>query len=425
MRLGKDGSSPGADRLPRLAPGCNPASLTLTPSEGYLLSRIDGMTPVSLLRQMGALPPADVDRCIARWEKEGVIVFAGRGSDMARPAPPPPPPAVAKAPKPAKAPSADIDPSLDLSVEMQERVLEFESRLALPYHELLGVARDADVRAIKSAYFGLSKQFHPDRYFRRNLGPYALRVENIFKKVLEAYELLSDPATRAEVQSQPAPAPAPPAAPAAAAAAAGSDAAGAQAASDAAAAARRLRQRLHSLGRNNKVLGERKRKAKTFFESGMAAFKKERWLEAAGSIRLALAFDPDNEVFKSEFAAVQRKAHEERARVLLKEADGCYELGDYKEALRAYEDALHYRPFDAELAFKTARLSWKLGGDLRKAKEYAMAACELAPEHAAYHRVLGQIYKAAGLAANAKRELQHALRLDSSDAEAKQELKSL
>ena len=38
---------------------------------------------------------------------------------------------------------------------------------------------------------------------------------------------------------------------------------------------------------------------------------------------------------------------------------------------------------------------------------------------------LGQIYKAAGLAANAKRELQHALRLDPSDAEAKQELKSL
>jgi len=425
MRLGKDGTSAGADRLPRLAPGCDPASLSLTPSEGYLLSRIDGMTPLSLLRQMGALPPSEVDRCIARWEKEGVIVYAGRTSALARPElPPPPPPPKAKAAKPAaaaKPPSVDIDPSLDLSVEMQERVIEFEGKLALPYHELLGVARDADVRAIKMAYFGLSKQFHPDRYFRRNLGPYALRVEKIFKKVLEAYELLSDPATRAEVQSQVA-APAVPAAaqpgsavaPGAAAAAAG-----------AAAAARNLRRRLHSLGRTNQALEDRKRKAKSFFESGMAAFKKERWLEAAGSVRLALAFDPENEVYKGEFADVQRKAHEERARVLLKEADGCYELGDYKEALRAYEDALHYRPFDAELAFKTARLSWKLGADLRKAKEYAMAACELVPENATYHRVLGQIYKAAGLAANAKRELQHALRLDPSDAEAKQELKSL
>jgi curved DNA-binding protein CbpA len=424
MRLGKDGPAPGADRLPRLAPGCDPASLSLTPSEGYLLSRIDGLTPLSLLRQMGALPPADVDKCIARWEKEGVIVYAGRTSAIAPPEPPP----RAQATKPAapkRAPSADIDASLDLSVEMQERVIEFESRLGLPYHEILGVPRDADVRAIKMAYFGLSKQFHPDRYFRRNLGPYALRVENIFKKVLEAYELLSDPATRAEVQSQPPPPSVPPPGAAGAGAVPGADAAGVAAAAAAADAARRLRQRLHSLGRNNKAFGERRRKAKTFFESGMAAFKKERWLEAAGSVRLALAFDPENELFKSEFADVQRKAHEERARVLLKEADGCYELGDYKEALRAYEDALHYRPFDAELAFKTARLSWKLGADLRKAKEYAMAACELAPDNAAYHRVLGQIYKAAGLAANAKRELQHALRLDSSDAEAKQELKSL
>jgi hypothetical protein len=150
MRLGKDGPNPGVDRLPRLAPGCDPASLSLTPSEGYLLSRIDGLTPVSLLRQMGALPPADVDRCIARWEKEGVIVYAGRGAEMSKPLPPPPPqhaarPAAPKAPKP---PSAGVDPSLDLSVEMQERVIEFEARLALPYHEILGVPRDADTRAI-------------------------------------------------------------------------------------------------------------------------------------------------------------------------------------------------------------------------------------------------------------------------------------
>jgi Flp pilus assembly protein TadD len=54
-----------------------------------------------------------------------------------------------------------------------------------------------------------------------------------------------------------------------------------------------------------------------------------------------------------------------------------------------------------------------------------MAACELAPENALFHRTLGQIYKAAGLTANAKRELQTALRLDPKDAESRQELKAL
>jgi tetratricopeptide (TPR) repeat protein len=157
----------------------------------------------------------------------------------------------------------------------------------------------------------------------------------------------------------------------------------------------------------------------------MAAFKKERWLEAAGSVRLAIAFDPDNEAYRGSFSDVQRRAHEERARALRKEADSCYELGDYHEALRLYEEALHYRAFDAELSHKTGRLAWKLGTDLRKAKEYAMAACELAPDQPAYRRTLGQIYKAAGLAANARRELQAALRLDPNDAEARQELKTL
>jgi len=424
MRLGKDGSSGGGERVPHLAPGCDPASLSLTPAEGYLLSRIDGNTPLSLLRQIAALPAADVDRTLERWVKEGVLVWDKPGARPAPQASAPPTSTPPSAPRPA-APAPGIDPSLDLSVEMQQRVIDFEACLDRPYHEILGVALDADAKAIKSAYFGLSKQFHPDRYFRRNLGPYAARVERIFKKVLEAYELLSDPATRVEVQrglgAEAPPAPASPAAPAAKAA----SAAPAGAPPPDPAAARRLRARLSSLGRHHRAQQERRLKAKGFFESGMAAFKKERWLEAAGSVRLAIAFDPDNESYRSAFSDVQRKAHEERARALLKEADGAFELSDYKDALRLYEEALHYRAFDAELSHKTGRLAWKLGADLRKAKEYAMAACELAPDNALYHRTLGQIYKAAGLAANAKRELQTALRLDPKDVEARQELRAL
>lgn len=411
MRLEGEAPSSGGERIPRLAPGCDPARLSLTPAEGYLLSRIDGATPLALLRQIAALPPAHVDRCLELWVKEGVVEWGRPGAHPAAGTTQLQAPPASGASPGALAPG--IDPTLDLPVEMQQRVIEFEALLSQPYHEILGVAPDADPKTIKQAYFGLSKQFHPDRYFRRNLGPYAVRVETIFKKVLEAYELLTDPATRAEVQRNLV------AADAAAAAAAAS------ALARDPAAARRLRARMTGLTRHHHAFEERKRKAKTFFESGMAAFKKERWLEAAGSVRLAIAFDPQNDAYKSSFADVQRKAHEERARALLKEADGAYQLNDYRDAFRLYEEALHYRPFDAELSAKTGRLAWKLGGDLRKAKDYSMAACELEPENAAYRRTLGQIYKAAGLMANAKRELQAAVRLDPSDAEARLELKTL
>jgi Flp pilus assembly protein TadD len=42
-----------------------------------------------------------------------------------------------------------------------------------------------------------------------------------------------------------------------------------------------------------------------------------------------------------------------------------------------------------------------------------------------YRRTLGQIFKAAGLKSNARRELETALKLDPKDAEARAELKSL
>ena len=59
---------------------------------------------------------------------------------------------------------------------------------------------------MKKAYFKLSKEFHPDRYFRKEIGPYGERLDRIFKKVLEAHEILSDPEL-CQVENQPASAP--------------------------------------------------------------------------------------------------------------------------------------------------------------------------------------------------------------------------
>ena len=47
------------------------------------------------------------------------------------------------------------------------------------------------------------------------------------------------------------------------------------------------------------------------------------------------------------------------------------------------------------------------------------------PENADYHRVLGQVFRAAGLDANAKRELEAALELNPANELARSELKAL
>ena len=59
-----------------------------------------------------------------------------------------------------------------------------------PY-QLLGVARDADQDTIKKAFRKLAKKLHPD------LNPGNKKVEQEFKEVNAAYELLSDPEKRA------------------------------------------------------------------------------------------------------------------------------------------------------------------------------------------------------------------------------------
>ena len=62
-------------RILRLASSWDPSTLQLSPEEGFLLSRIDGHTSWTLLRQIGGIAPEEVDRCIEHWLSEGVVVI--------------------------------------------------------------------------------------------------------------------------------------------------------------------------------------------------------------------------------------------------------------------------------------------------------------------------------------------------------------
>lgn len=63
------------------------------------------------------------------------------------------------------------------------------------YYEVLGVAKDADQKAIKDAFRTLALKYHPDR----NKEPGA---EERFKEIAEAYAILSDPQKRAEYDAR-------------------------------------------------------------------------------------------------------------------------------------------------------------------------------------------------------------------------------
>jgi len=400
----------GADRrCPRLAADWEERASSLSPAEGFLLSRIDGHTPWTVLREIGGLAPTDADAVLARWIATGLVEV-----DAEKPEPGP-----ARGSDPAPDLRGAVDPSLDLDVELQREILVFEARLIeATHHEILGVARDCDNREIKLAYFQLSKRFHPDRYFRRNVGSFAARLDRIFRHVALAYELLSDPTTRAEIErgmaAEPVPAPAP-------ASEAGSDRAAPRAGYRAPSRMENLAKLRDSFKMPAKLLAERRFKARQFHDSARAAAHEKRWLEAAASARLAIAFDPITPDYQHHFASIQADVHAARAGELLAQADG----SDAKtDALRLLEEAVHYRPADAALQARAALVALD-AGDLSRAREFAEGARDLEPNVAAHSVALARIHRRRGDARAARAALSAAAAIAPSDPEVLAEQRQL
>ncbi|MBW2542660.1 MAG: DnaJ domain-containing protein [Deltaproteobacteria bacterium] len=387
-----------------------------------MLSRIDGQTSWTLLRQIAGLAPEAVDRCIERWLSEGVVeVDESKSAD-------------AEVPSTVEGGKADakpvdymsdprIDTALDIAPELQAQILEFSESLDRSYFELLDVPRDADAKQIKRAYFSLSKVYHPDRYFRANLGEYTLRLEQIFRKLVEAYELLSDPNTRAEIErtmgAMPEPEPEP--------AAAESEAA---AAPERKLPPRKLtkRQTLERLRRHFRlppqILAERKLRASHFYDAAMVAAKRERWHEAAPSLRLAIAFDPWNDEYRKRFSDILSRNYEHRAIKLLDDSDGSVDPSDKLEALRLLEEVLIHRPADPEVNNRAARVALEID-ELERAMEYAEAACELCPDSAEMRLTLARVLRRDGRREKAGSVLKEAARLDPENEEVQRELQKL
>lgn len=413
-------------RCLKLREGSDPTSLRLSAAEGYLLSRIDGHTPWRVLREIGGLAPDDVDICIEGWIADELIEM---GAERAAE------PKVAAKEKSRRGGEIDdgcIDPRLELTVEAQRRILEFQNGLDCGYCAILGVESSASAMDIKRAYRELSREFHPDRYFRKEIGEYGPRLEEIFKKVLEAYELLSDPATRVEVQKAEAMEPRSRAE--GNACEAGSESgtrAGSTSSGDASpdAGARqapkapltpieRLRQRM-PFRIPDSVRNERKQRARSFYDAARTWAENDHPLEAASSIRLAIAFDPHEGLYKRTFAEIQGDVAEGLAKDLLKDSKSWSKRTNFAERLQQCEEALLYRPHDPDLNDTAAQMALQ-AKDLGLARDYVDRALAHSPDVGRFHRTLALVHHANGDRGHALNEMERAVALDSCDDEAKE-----
>jgi tetratricopeptide (TPR) repeat protein len=94
---------------------------------------------------------------------------------------------------------AELTEDVDLPLARRKQVLDLYYRLEhLDYYEALDIPYDADKKEVRRAYFALSKVFHPDTLFRKNLGSFKAKMEAVFKHLTEAYETLGKKKLREE-----------------------------------------------------------------------------------------------------------------------------------------------------------------------------------------------------------------------------------
>jgi tetratricopeptide (TPR) repeat protein len=229
------------DRIPRVVAEASALrSLPLGAADGFVLSRIDGKASERELASLTGLPATQIHSSLEKLLSLKAIAF---GPPPALPPPAAPksrssgtmaavtgpnsspaasvptaPPADAKPPElpPAYTPNAllaaaiaaipDDAPALaedvDVPIELRRRIIGLHSVVAsLDHYALLTIPRDADKKAVKRSYFEMAAVFHPDRYFRKNLGSFKGKMEIIFGTVSSAYETLTDKEKRAEYDS--------------------------------------------------------------------------------------------------------------------------------------------------------------------------------------------------------------------------------
>lgn len=202
--------------------------ITLSPADGYILSRIDGSLSTREVVQVIPMVAEDTLKSLFGLLCTGVIEFLPLPPKTppkaepkpVRPAPPPAAAAPAPEPKPATAPTPAPAPATPaaaastppprpsppgLSAEQEARRKEvfetFESMRSKNHFEILGIPRASNEAQVKEAYFKLAKRFHPDSHHDPALTDLRDKIEAVFIRLGEAYEVLRDRGRRSAYES--------------------------------------------------------------------------------------------------------------------------------------------------------------------------------------------------------------------------------
>jgi curved DNA-binding protein CbpA len=149
----------------------------LSPAESYLLSRLDTPTDVGELAAVLGLGQEETRKAVCALVSVGLLRVIGGDrttSDHGE--------------------HTEVSAEASIADEIARKADFFSTA---DCYEMLGVTRRSTASEIKAAYYKLAKKFHPDRYRQAEHKEIHAKIERLFAKMSEAYEILMDPASRA------------------------------------------------------------------------------------------------------------------------------------------------------------------------------------------------------------------------------------
>jgi len=475
----------------------NVRDLPLSPTEGFILSRVDGALDELQITAVTGLSEEVVLGSLRRLESLGLIVFdEGRQVSTISLAPP----------KSSDAPTESVDPrpthssvrnlrapedeavlseNVDLDPETRRLVVETYRTLGrLDHYALLKVEPTVDRKALKRAYYDLASKFHPDRYFRKNLGSYKLRIEAIFDRITLAHDTLTDKERRADYdayigeqrrargiedlladaeaeakrveerierdareqerlanRSTPAPPPAPDGVPspsmppgghnsaadvtgrrealakrllggrAVRSSAPPTNGAASNSTMSTADAVQSLRHRYEE-----RVSRARTSLANKYRNNAQESLAAGDPVAAANAFRVALTLSPNDSELAQLARAAQARADGILSATYARQAGYEEKNGHWVDAARSWARVVRASPTDAGAHERTANALVKAEGNLHEAARLAQLACSMEPANSTFRVTLANVYVAAGLTLNARRELETAAQLAPHDA---------
>ena len=213
----------------RVSPGFDPLKAAVGPEEYFVLSRIDGTQTLRDVLLTTGLPVERAIAIVTRLRSIGALLLPGEtatpaptaiptsrrltpvGVPIQRPATSEPFRRSPLGTTPQTIETHELVPTHDLTLphptaeeiaalsEINElddterrRILAIMRLLEVhDPHALLGVPSSADARDLKRAYFALSKEIHPDRYYGKRLGSFAHKLPTVFEATSRAYARLT------------------------------------------------------------------------------------------------------------------------------------------------------------------------------------------------------------------------------------------